>query len=156
MNTLIGLLIIAGMLYGLLIDAMFWKIYFALVLAYYVVTWLFIRDRYDHNLRKNILNASWGQPQDPTSYLVLDFDLTKAMEYVKELNKDLNESNMNQKVTINTIFSLGIAWGTYFTKRDIGRLPWGTFKAAKDLNLTCLVDRDGGKALVPVTLQNAH
>ena len=41
-------------------------------------------------------------------------------------------------------------------RRDIGRLPWGTFKAAKKLGVTVLVDVEGGKDLVPVTIWDAH
>ena len=41
-------------------------------------------------------------------------------------------------------------------RRDVGRLPWGTFKHSKKLGVTVLVDVEGGKDLVPVTIWDAH
>ena len=52
--------------------------------------------------------------------------------------------------------ALGAAWGMYKMRRDIGRLPFGTFKASKKLGVTVLVDVEGGKDLIPVTIWDAH
>lgn len=52
--------------------------------------------------------------------------------------------------------TLATAWGIYKMRRDVGRLPWGTFKASKKFGVTVLVDVEGGKDLVPVTIWNAH
>lgn len=41
-------------------------------------------------------------------------------------------------------------------RRDIGRLPWGFFKHSKKIGLTILVDVDGGKDLIPITVWDAH
>ena len=41
-------------------------------------------------------------------------------------------------------------------RRDIGRIRWGFFKHQKKVGVTCLVEVEGGKDLVPVTLFNAH
>jgi hypothetical protein len=49
-----------------------------------------------------------------------------------------------------------VAFGQYKMRRDIGRFVWGYFKHEKRIGTTCLVDIDGGKDLVPVTLWNAH
>ena len=74
------------------------------------------------------------------------------MNYVKKLN----EQQKDVHITLTHVFTLGAAWGIYKMRRDIGRLPWGTFKAAKKLGVTVLVDVQGGKDLVPVTVWDAH
>lgn len=42
------------------------------------------------------------------------------------------------------------------SRKDIGRICWGNFYPAKNIGLTCLVDQEGGKDLVPVTIKDAH
>lgn len=41
-------------------------------------------------------------------------------------------------------------------RRDIGHLPWGTFRHDKKIGITVLVDVEGGKDLVPVTIHDGH
>ena len=41
-------------------------------------------------------------------------------------------------------------------RRDIGRLAWGTFRHSKKIGITVLVDVDGGKDLIPITVWDAH
>ena len=49
-----------------------------------------------------------------------------------------------------------VAWSLYKMRRDVGRIPYGFFKASKKLGVTVLVDVEGGKDLVPVTIWDAH
>ena len=51
---------------------------------------------------------------------------------------------------------MSAAWGLYKMRRDVGRLPWGTFRATKKIGVTVLCDVQGGKDLVPVTIWDAH
>lgn len=57
---------------------------------------------------------------------------------------------------MSSVFLLAAAWGLYKMRRDVGRLPWGFFRASKKLGVTVLVDVEGGKDLVPVTIWDAH
>ena len=41
-------------------------------------------------------------------------------------------------------------------RRDVGRLPWGTFKKSERMGVTVLCDVDNGKDLVPVTINDGH
>lgn len=70
--------------------------------------------------------------------------------------KKLNEQQKDVHVTMTTVMACGAAWGLYKMRRDVGRLPWGTFKADKSYGVTLLVDVEGGKDLVPVTLWDGH
>ncbi len=58
MNALIGLLILAGALYGVLFDGTFWKIYGALVALYFVFINLYKTGK-ENPKRKTILISSW-------------------------------------------------------------------------------------------------
>ena len=54
------------------------------------------------------------------------------------------------------ILTHAVAWGLYKMRRDVGRLPFGTFRNAKEIGVTVLVDVQGGKDLVPMTLWDCH
>jgi len=79
--------------------------------------------------------------------------MTKAIEYVKELNSQQTEIHY----TLTHILGHALAWGAYKMRRDIGRISWGFFRSqSKRVGVTCLVEVDGGSDLVPCTLFNAH
>jgi hypothetical protein len=78
--------------------------------------------------------------------------MTKALAYVKELNRSQSEIHY----TLTHLLGHAMAWGAWKMRRDIGRIAWGTFRHSKNVGVTCLVEVDGGKDLVPVTLFNAH
>ena len=59
MNALWGLLIVAGIIYGIAIDATLLKIYFALVAAYLVFVLLQRRNR-DNPKRKTLVISTWA------------------------------------------------------------------------------------------------
>ena len=54
------------------------------------------------------------------------------------------------------LMALATAWGCYKMRRDVGHLPFGTFRHDKSLGVTVLVDVEGGKDLVPLTIWDAH
>mmetsp|Transcript_37979 Transcript_37979/g.46353 ORF Transcript_37979/g.46353 Transcript_37979/m.46353 type:complete len:263 (-) Transcript_37979:253-1041(-) len=151
MNALLGLLILTGMIYGIFIDATFWKLYAVIVLIYtiYVVS---IKNSRENTKRKTLLISTWGQPSDPTSTIINDYNMEKAMAYAKQLNEQQKEVH----VTVTHVFTHATAWGAYKMRRDIGRLPFGTFKYSKKIGVTVLVDVEGGKDLVPITVWDGH
>ena len=59
MNALIGLLILAGLLYGIFVDLTFWKIYGTLVVVYTAFV-LWQRDAKENPKRKTLLISTWG------------------------------------------------------------------------------------------------
>lgn len=60
-NALIGIGFVAGLVYGILIDGTFFKIYFTLILLYMIVTENFLINKKDFNKRKNINATSWNR-----------------------------------------------------------------------------------------------
>ena len=94
----------------------------------------------------------YTEPSDPTAYVVNDYKMDNAMDYVKKLNAEQKDVH----ITMTHVVTMGVAWGLYKMRRDVGRLPWGTFKAAKKFGVTVLVDVEGGKDLIPVTIWDAH
>ena len=59
MNAFIGLLILCGIIYGIFIDGTFWKLYGALVLAWFIIVILRNNTR-ENTKRKSILVSTWG------------------------------------------------------------------------------------------------
>jgi hypothetical protein len=82
MNALWGLFILASIIYGIVIDGTFWKIYLGLVGVWYLFV-LLQRDKRDNGKRKTMLISTWGEPSDPTSYIVNEISMSKCKEYVK-------------------------------------------------------------------------
>ena len=60
MNALFGLFIAAGVVYGVLIDGTFWKIYGVMVF-FYAIFVLYQRDRKENPKRKTITISSWNR-----------------------------------------------------------------------------------------------
>ena len=89
---------------------------------------------------------------DPTSQIIFDTNVTNAEAYIKKLNSEQSEI----RYTMTHITGMGTAWGLYKMRRDVGRIRWGFFHHQKKIGTTILVDVDGGKDLVPVTIYNAH
>ena len=50
----------------------------------------------------------------------------------------------------------GMAHGLKKIERDVGHIAWGSFKKNDSLGTTILVDIEGGKDLVPVTIWDGH
>lgn len=86
MNALWGLFILTGIIYGVFIDATFWKKYLILLVLWTIYVNLQKNGR-DNPRRKSLLIASWAEPSDPTSYIVNEVNMREAKEYVKKLNE---------------------------------------------------------------------
>ena len=54
------------------------------------------------------------------------------------------------------VLTHAVAHGLHKMRRDVGRIPWGFFRASKKLGVTVLVDVEGGTDLVPVTIWDGH
>lgn len=152
MNAFFGIGIVSGLVYGIIVDGTYWKIFFAIMLFYIVVFNNLLVDKSHVTTRKNINVTSWGAPTDPTAYLVEEYDVSKALPYIKKLN----EMQSEHKITMTHLFSKGLAVAASKMRRDIGRIKWGYFQKAEKLGLSILVDVEGGKDLVPVTLWDAQ
>ena len=92
------------------------------------------------------------EPNDPTSFVQLDLNMDNALAYVKKLNEEQKDVH----VTMTHIVAHSAAMGLYKMRRDVGHLPFGTFKAEKSFGVTVLVDKDGGTDLIPITIWDAH
>ena len=93
MNALLGLAILAAILYGILFDGLYWRIYGCCVLVYLVFV-ICSTNKRDNHKRRIITLSTWNrkslltnypmiEPSDPTSYLCCELNMTKAIEYVK-------------------------------------------------------------------------
>ncbi len=59
-------------------------------------------------------------------------------------------------ITLTHVMTHACCWALYKMRRDVGRMPWGTFKSSKKMGVTVLCDVEGGKDLVPVTIWDGH
>ena len=78
--------------------------------------------------------------------------MDKAIAYVKKLN----EEHKDVHITMTHLLTHCSAWSLYKMRRDVGKLPYGQFKADKRYGVSVLVDVEGGKDLVPVTVWDGH
>ena len=60
-------------------------------------------------------------PGDPSAYLVIEYDVTKALPYIKKLN----EEQTQHKITMTHLMSKAICNGMCKMRRDLGRIKWG-------------------------------
>ena len=148
MWALTTLAIITSILYGFLYDGTWWKLYGYVVAAYFILTQVLPYYYYNNNLRRKLVMISWDQPSDPQCFTVVEFDCTKTLEYYKKMKNN----PQGERITITTLFAMGVAHAMEKNRKLIGRLPFGNFKIAKHPCLTVLVDREGGKDLVPITV----
>jgi hypothetical protein len=68
MNTFFGIGILAAIIYGLLVDGMYFKIYAVLLVAYVVIFQFIFLNRGDITKRKNLTIATWGRKKHIISY----------------------------------------------------------------------------------------
>ncbi len=123
MNALFGVGAISGVLYGIFVDGTYFKIFFAVLAFYTIVFNNLLVNKKQTTKRKNIMGTTWGAPNDPTSYIVVDYDVTKALPYIKKLN----DSQKEAKITVTHLISKGMAVGIHRIRRDMGRIKWGYF-----------------------------
>ena len=98
MNAFFGIVILTAILYGIFIDGTFFKLYFVLLAIYTVVCNNLCINKKHITKRRNITITTWDgnsfiyikiiAPGDPTAYLVIDYDVTKALPYIKKLNEE--------------------------------------------------------------------
>ena len=85
-NAFYGIGYFSAVIYGLLIDGTYWKIYATLLVAYLIFVFS-QRVIKDNPKRKTLIAATWQEPSDPTSYIIQDVNCTNALQYIKILNE---------------------------------------------------------------------
>lgn len=115
-NALFGCGIIAGILYGFLIDSAYLKLYLLVLGVYYVVTQVLLIEKDPIFLRRKITISSWGSPSDPTIYLPMDYDTTKTQEYLTKINS----SSSDVKITLTHIVTRAVAICLALNKKYVG------------------------------------
>lgn len=156
MNALKGLFILAGIIYGVFYDGTFWKIYAACFVAYLLFVYI-SQVRRDNGMRQTLIISTWSQPSDPTSYIIADINMTKALAYCKKLNEEQKLlGDQGVRVTMTNLMGYALAHALFKMRRNVGRIKWGFFKHDKKCGTTLLADVGNGKDLVPVTIWDGH
>ncbi|CAI2375790.1 unnamed protein product [Moneuplotes crassus] len=153
MNALIFLGLITLIIYGILVDATFFKIYIPLVIVYWVVSTVLFGRRDSVGKRRKITIASWADPQDPSSYMPVEYDVTDLVEYI---NKENKKEGSKAKLTMTYAVTKAMGIGFSLAADNIGRIAMGHFRSMKQIDIALLADVKGGKDLVPVTIKTPH
>ncbi|CDW81108.1 2-oxo acid dehydrogenase acyltransferase [Stylonychia lemnae] len=165
MNTFIILGFISAILYGIFVDGTYFKIYFSLVALYIVIFNFIFIDKKSIPKRKNITAVTWSSPSDPTSYIVVDLDVTKTLEFLKRIkqgfikgiaNNLCSEQQKEHRITMTHVMTKAMFLSNDRNRRDVGRIKWGHFQKCDKITCSILVDSGSGKDLVPVTLQEVQ
>ena len=97
MNALFGVGAVSGLLYGIFVDGTYFKIFFAVLIFYTVVFNNLLVNKKHTTKRKNIMATTWSgnnfksiisnyiAPGDPTAYMVIEYDVSKALPFIKKL-----------------------------------------------------------------------
>jgi len=73
------------MIYGLFFDWGYWKIFFTNLIIYFIFV-MVTRSGKENPKRKTLMIASWNESSNPTSFIIEDLNVTKAMEFISKLN----------------------------------------------------------------------
>ena len=90
-------------------------------------------------------------PADPTSIIFNDYNMDKAIAYLKKLNE-----SSDVHITMTHLVGYASAWGAYKMRRDIGRIKFGTFKKTHKMGISFMIDIDHGKNMAYVTVHDGH
>ena len=143
MNALIGLAIVALIIYNILYDATFMKIYLAIVGVYYVVTTVVFKTNDKMWKRRRIAMSSWNEPGEPTSYLPVEYDVTEWLKYLESLNKN----SQGKKISMTYLVTKGLSAALSSSVDNIGRIAFGYFKCEEQIDIWVLADVNNGKDL---------
>ena len=84
-NACFGIGYAAAVVYGMLVDGTYWKIYGCLLICY--LTFVTVtREMKDNPKRKTLTIATWSEASDPTSYMIQDLNVQKSIDYMAKLN----------------------------------------------------------------------
>ena len=153
MNALLVIGIISFIIYSILVDGTFFKIYIPLVLIYWIVTTFVFKEEDKMWKRRRITISSWAAPDQPTSYLPVEYDVTNVVEYMDKYNQNNKEGH---KLTMTYLITkaLGVSWNECI--ENVGRIAFGRFRKVKQIDISILADVKGGKDLVPVNVTTPH
>ena len=91
MNAMLVIGLFASVIYGILIDGTWFKIYFILLFSYYVLTQIGRGNK--QNTRRTKVNiATWNAPNQPIVNFTSDWDFEKAKLYIEKVRKETGKN----------------------------------------------------------------
>jgi hypothetical protein len=95
MNAMLVIGMIASVIYGVLVDGTWFKIYFILLFSYYVLTQIGRANK--QNTRRTKINiATWNAPCQPIVNFTTDWDFANAKAFIEKTRK---QSGKNITIT---------------------------------------------------------
>jgi hypothetical protein len=141
MNALVGLFFFTFILYSIIYDWTFMKLYLIVVAIYYVLT-QFQGFHKLNSKRKKMAIATWGEPNDPSIFCTLKIDITNGLEYLEKmrsLTKLLivvrKETGLN--VTITHLVGKAVGFAIKDARHFNGRIFAGNVDLSQKIHLLC-------------------
>ena len=139
--------IVSTFLYGILFD---WRLLCLqlLIIGIYMIGHK-LNDHGRTSTRRKIQMGSWGAPQDPSCYGVMEFDCEIVDEFIASYNK----KHPDEKITYTHFFMKALGQSVAKSPDANGTIAFGQFVPFNGVHINTLVDIDG-KNLAGVTVSN--
>jgi len=121
MNAMLVIGIITSMIYGVLIDGTWWKIYFILLFSYTVLTQIGRNSK--ANTRRTKVNIStWSEPNQPVVNFTTTWDFTKAKQYIQKLREKTGKN-----ITISHVIACALGRALRNEPQWVGKIWCGNY-----------------------------
>ncbi|KAL4493538.1 hypothetical protein ABPG72_007546 [Tetrahymena utriculariae] len=150
MSVFQNALMFASLAYSVLYDIRFLAL-FGLFLGFNIFMYLAIPKGTNCNsTRRKIMCATWEEPKEGCIYIKHEIDCTKVQELIKNY-----KAEADVKPTLTHFGIKAIAQVLNASRLSVnGKFLFGKYIPFKTVDVTCLVDIDGGKDLAAVTIKN--
>jgi len=140
--------ILTCLIYAFFIDTRI--LYIAGLIWAAITLFHFISPSKYNSTRRKLMIASWDEPKEGVILAKYEADVSKVNEYIKETRE-----KTGVKVTL-THFVIKVLAETMKDLPDInGRIVFGKYLPYDKVNISCLVDIEGGKDLAVATIEDA-
>eukprot|EP00831_Metopus_contortus_P068301 TRINITY_DN6105_c0_g1_i1.p1 TRINITY_DN6105_c0_g1~~TRINITY_DN6105_c0_g1_i1.p1 ORF type:complete len:223 (+),score=14.58 TRINITY_DN6105_c0_g1_i1:3-671(+) len=148
MNPLETLGIAAFLIYSVLVDLTFLKIFSVVLVIYLVLTQFGSFSKYNNRWRK-IDISSWSEPNQPELLAELDWDVEKAEQYLEKKRKESNIS-----VTLSHLVGICMAKTLNNFPEVNCRLSCGNFYPKEEIDISYLISCEDGRDVGSCTIKN--
>jgi pyruvate/2-oxoglutarate dehydrogenase complex dihydrolipoamide acyltransferase (E2) component len=141
-------LLLTALIYALFVDT---RILYILGLVWVgIALFHFLSPNKFNSTRRKLMIASWDEPKEGVILAKYEADVSKVNEYIKEARE-----KFGLKVTL-THFVLKVMAETLKEMPDVnGRIVFGKYLPYNRVDISCLVDIEGGKDLAVATVEDA-
>jgi len=140
--------LLTAIIYAIFYDTRILYIFFSIIGGF--TLFHLLTPRFFNTTRRKLMIATWDEPREGNILAKMEFDVTKVNEYIQDCREKLG-----LKVTLLHFVVRAVA-STLKDLPDVnGRIVFGKYIPYDKVNVSCLVDIDGGKDLAVATVEDA-